>query len=203
MCPGLILGQGSEFQPQIWKVDLIYFIVTPVSFLLSTDLLLICFLSFSLCEYFAHFFSVLLSLFFLFPYHPFDSSLSLYLFHLQSLFPLFPFLSTPPTFFPSPSIYPPRFPARAPHALYSCHPLTVYRTSCPPPFLPSVSLVPLTPHTAPIPRKPLQTASAIKARSQSARQPVSQPANLLLRLKITVVPVARLLSSSDTHQRSS
>lgn len=84
---------------------------------------------------------------------------------------------------------------RVPQALHCRH-------HAPPPSL-SASPVPLTPHAAPIPRKPLQTASAIKAHSQSARQPVSQPASLLLRLKITVVPVARLLSSSDTHQRSS
>lgn len=178
MCPGLILGQGSEFQPQIWKVDLIYFIVTPVSFLLSTDLLLICFLSFSLCEYFAHFFSVLLSLFFLFPYHPFDSSLSLYLLHLQSLFPLFPFLSTPPTFFPSPSIYPPRFPARAPHALYSCHPLTVYRTSCPPPLPPE--RLPCPTDTTHCSHPPKTTSNSKRHQSpqpvsQAASQPASQP----------------------------
>lgn len=38
--------------------------------------------------------------------------------------------------------------------------------------------------------------------ASQAASSASQPA-LLLRLKITVVPVARLLSSSDTHQRSS
>lgn len=42
-----------------------------------------------------------------------------------------------------------------------------------------------------------------QAVSQPASKAASQPASLLLRLKITVVPVARLLSSSDTHQRSS
>lgn len=44
-----------------------------------------------------------------------------------------------------------------------------------PPPSPSTSPVPLTPHAAPIPRKPLQTASAIKDHSQSARQSARQP----------------------------
>ena len=127
--------------------------------------------------------------------------ISLYL-SSPTLYPFWPFLkflSTPsPTFLPFSfhlSILCSSSQPWVPQALHCRH-------HAPPPSL-SASPVPLTPHAAPIPRKPLQTASAIKAHSQSARQPVSQPASLLLRLKITVVPVARLLSSSDTHQRSS
>lgn len=55
----------------------------------------------------------------------------------------------------------------------------------------------------PSPENHFKRPASSKPHSQPASQPVSQPASLLLRLKITVVPVARLLSSSDTHQRSS
>lgn len=59
-------------------------------------------------------------------------------------------------------------PARTPPALYG-------RRRAPPPCSLSTSPVPLTPHAAPIPRKPLQTLSAIKDHSQSGRQSASQP----------------------------
>lgn len=195
MCPGLILGLGSEFWTQIWKVGFIYFIVTSFFFFPSQICSFFWLSSVALCE----------PLFLLFLYHPSDFSLSplpcistSYPFH--SFFP--PFLSTPsPTFFPFLLFHLSILRSSQPGFPELCTVAIMHPPS--PPLSQSASPVPLTPHAAPIPRKPLQTASAIKAHSQSARQPVSQPASLLLRLKITVVPVARLLSSSDTHQRSS
>lgn len=170
----------------LWKFYFIYFTVTSSSDL-RLYLAVICCLPFTMCE------SLL--------YRPFDSSLSPCISTPPPSIPFDPFLHFHPLLLLLsslllPSIHPPLL-LPAPGS-----PSPALSPPCPPPSL-SASPVPLTPHAAPIPRKPLQTASAIKAHSQSARQPVSQPASLLLRLKITVVPVARLLSSSDTHQRSS
>ena len=171
----------------LWKFDFIYFIVT-FSLDLQLYLAVICCLSFTMCE------SLL--------YHYFDSSLSPCISTPPPSTPFDPFLHFYPLLLFSSLLLPSSHPPLLLPAPGS--PSPALSPSCPPtPLSPSASPVPLTPHAAPIPRKPLQTASAIKAHSQSARQPVSQPASLLLRLKITVVPVARLLSSSDTHQRSS
>lgn len=104
------------------------------------------------------------SVFLLFFYHLFELSLSELLSSVSASFHFYP----PPPFFSLLSLHLPLHTSPSSIRLPSTSPRLL--------LLQCVSLVPLTPHTAPIPRKPLQTASTIKAHSQSARQPV-QPAS--------------------------
>lgn len=78
---------------------------------------------------------------------------------------------------------------------------------CPP--LPATERLPCPTDTTRCTHPPKTTSNSESHQSpQSARQAGSQPVlhsarqPALLRLKITVVPVVELLSSSDTHQRS-
>lgn len=126
-------------------------------------------------------------------YHLFEPSLSELLSSVSASFHFYPPLPS----LSSPSIFPPHFPQ-----LYTT------AINLPPPPPPSPPLVRLScpTDTTHCSHPPKTTSNSQHHQSpQSVSQAAcsaSQPA-LLLRLKITVVPVARLLSSSDTHQRSS
>lgn len=169
MCPGLILGLGSEFWTQIWKVGFIYFIVTSFFFFPSQICSFFWLSSVALCE----------PLFLLFLYHPSDFSLSplpcistSYPFH--SFFSHFYLLLLLLSFLFSSSIYP----SSAPPSPGS--PSSVRSPSCTPPHLLSPRAPPLSHwhHTLlPSPENHFkQPAPSKPTVSQPGSQWASQPA---------------------------
>lgn len=169
MCPGLILGLGSEFWTQIWKVGFIYFIVTSFFFFPSQICSFFWLSSVALCE----------PLFLLLLYHPSDFSLSplpcistSYPFH--SFFPIFIYsFSYFLSFSPLPSIHPPLLPARVPRALYGRHHAPPLTSSLP-------ERLPCPTDTTRCSHPPKTTSNSQRHQSpqsvsQAASEPASQP----------------------------